>query len=314
MRCFPSALTAVALTSVWRRGSCRPCVLGVPSAPCSPDRWAGFACCTWRWPPAIASLALRAAAVPARRSQLLWPRPQEQGQGDVSGPRAGESVSSGSGVRATEGRTASGSPFAHGDALPPRGSHGLGDSTSQGSSSWWRVPSWQKSRGPSRGRMATEPLSGHQGAHGAEAKCPGSELPGQMTSLTATTFFWRIRAAQCRAGIRPCHKQRPFLPQAGDFIMHSRLWEASGFRQAWHNGWESRGGRRERALAESQREDQVREGESHVLSPDCHAGHVRPRCAQNALCVRESAGAGAGFLSHLPREEAETGHRPSGAS
>lgn len=245
------------------------------------------------------------------------PSPQEQGQGDISGPLAGERVSSGSGVRATVGWPASRSPFAHADTPPPRGVHGWGDSTSQGSSSWWPIPSWHRSQGPSCGRMTREPLSGHQGAHGAEAKCPLSELPGQMTSLTVTTFFWRTRAAQCRPGIQPCRKQRPFLPRAGDFIMHSRLWEASGrplFRQAWHNGWESRGGPRERALAGSQREDQVREGESHVLSPDCHAGHVWPRCAhKRPLCVGIGWGGGAGFLSHLPGEEAETENRPSGA-
>lgn len=42
------------------------------------------------------------------------PSPQEQGQGDISGPLAGERVSSGSGVRATVGWPASRSPFAHG--------------------------------------------------------------------------------------------------------------------------------------------------------------------------------------------------------
>lgn len=111
-----SALTAVGLASVWRWVSCHPGLLGgPPSALCSPDSGAGFVWCTWCGLPATASLALTMATMPAQCcSQLLCPRPQEEGQGDISGPLAGERVSSGSGVRATVGWPASRSPFAHG--------------------------------------------------------------------------------------------------------------------------------------------------------------------------------------------------------
>lgn len=92
--------------------------------------------------------------------------------------------------------------------------------------SQWLTPSWQKSDGPPFGHAATQPIGKRKGTHRARnAVSPLRAARPDDVFLTVPTLFLKMEQHNARPGIEPHHpeKQRPFLSQAGDFIIHSRM-------------------------------------------------------------------------------------------
>lgn len=77
--------------------------------------------------------------------------------------------------------------------------------------------------GPSCGHTATEPLRGHTGIQSSSEMSP---LRAARPDDLPNSHHFMFQDQRCIMQIP--RKQRPFLRRAGDFIMHSRLRDASG--------------------------------------------------------------------------------------